>query len=294
MSILAERRRKQKIPIDPNNLKWQNSEDSVAKKLLAKMGWKEGKGLGKDEQGNVDSLKVKSNNTQKGLGCDGNYDKTWVGHHDDFASILANLNKNKKEKSKEEESSDEEEEYEKKKDGKSKDNVLNLEERARVSKRRIHYQKFIKRKDLSQATDADKLQIFGKSSVKKVDEEETNTVEEETVVVKKEEIVSSMSVNDYFAAKLAAFHAKQTEMQLKEKKEIEDNENTDDKSNSKNKLIDEEEQRKLDKIARKKAKKELKKAMKSTIIEEEEDTIKEEIVDEEPKKKKRKKMREEF
>ncbi|CEF65162.1 PIN2/TERF1-interacting telomerase inhibitor 1 [Strongyloides ratti] len=221
MSILAERKRKQKIPNDPNNLKWQNSEDSVAKKLLAKMGWKEGKGLGKDEQGNVDGLKVKSNHTQKGLGCDGVNDKAWVGHHDDFASILANLNKNKKGKIKNEEESSDEEEHEKNKDNKSKDNVLNLEERARISKRRIHYQKFIKRKDLSQATDADKLQIFGKSNVKKENDEMVEKVEVEE---KEEEIVSSINVNDYFAAKLAAFNAKRTELQLSEKNNIKEEE----------------------------------------------------------------------
>uniref|UniRef100_A0A0K0G2L7 PIN2/TERF1-interacting telomerase inhibitor 1 (inferred by orthology to a human protein) n=1 Tax=Strongyloides venezuelensis TaxID=75913 RepID=A0A0K0G2L7_STRVS len=304
MSILAERRRKQKIPIDPNNLIWQKSENSVAKKLLSKMGWQEGKGLGKDEQGDVEGFKVKSNTTQKGLGYSGEYDKTWVGHHDDFASILANLNKNKKEKNKNEEESSDEEECGKKGNEKTGDDVLNLEERARVSRRRIHYQKFIKRKDLSQATDADKFQIFGKKVKKNVNEDEVDVKEEEEVVVEKEEeLVSSMSMTDYFAAKLQAFHAKQTKMQLMEKMDAEgEGDETNDKTNSKHtnkkEIVDEEEeQKRLEKLARKKAKKERKEARKLAAMEE--TTIKEEVVEEEisleePRKKKSKKIKSEI
>uniref|UniRef100_A0A0N4Z6F9 G-patch domain-containing protein n=1 Tax=Parastrongyloides trichosuri TaxID=131310 RepID=A0A0N4Z6F9_PARTI len=204
MSILAAQKRKQKIPLDPNNLIWQNSEKSVAKKLLKKMGWAEGKGLGKEEQGDVDGIKVKSNTTQKGLGCEGNYEKTWVGHHDDFASILANLNKNKKVKVQDEKESSDEDDNNK---------VLNLEERARGSKRRIHYQKFIKRKDLSQATDADKLQIFGKHSVKKckkekIPEKKVKKEDKKIVDEEKTETVSTMSMEDYFKAKMEALKNK--------------------------------------------------------------------------------------
>ncbi|KAH7962002.1 hypothetical protein HPB52_013956 [Rhipicephalus sanguineus] len=46
-------------------------EDNVGFKLLQKMGWKEGAGLGKQQQGATAPIEVKSTNTRKGLGHSG-------------------------------------------------------------------------------------------------------------------------------------------------------------------------------------------------------------------------------
>ncbi|KAL1420887.1 hypothetical protein MTO96_004264 [Rhipicephalus appendiculatus] len=46
-------------------------EDNVGFKLLQKMGWKEGAGLGKQQQGATEPIEVKSTNTRKGLGHSG-------------------------------------------------------------------------------------------------------------------------------------------------------------------------------------------------------------------------------
>uniref|UniRef100_A0A224YHG6 Angiogenic factor with G patch and FHA domain 1-like Protein n=1 Tax=Rhipicephalus zambeziensis TaxID=60191 RepID=A0A224YHG6_9ACAR len=46
-------------------------EDNVGFKLLQKMGWKEGAGLGKQQQGATEPIEVKSTNTRKGLGHGG-------------------------------------------------------------------------------------------------------------------------------------------------------------------------------------------------------------------------------
>lgn len=65
--------------------------------MMEKMGWSDGNGLGRNKQGNVDAVKLKANYSGKGLGADkiASYDSTWIGHHDDFADLLAALNKNK-------------------------------------------------------------------------------------------------------------------------------------------------------------------------------------------------------
>lgn len=45
------------MPKDTLNSSWRNSQ-GFGQRMLAKMGWTEGKGLGKDESGIVDNVKV--------------------------------------------------------------------------------------------------------------------------------------------------------------------------------------------------------------------------------------------
>ena len=53
---------------DTQNLSWRSDKNSFGQKLLAKMGWKEGKGLGKREDGIVDHVKVKRRIDSAGIG----------------------------------------------------------------------------------------------------------------------------------------------------------------------------------------------------------------------------------
>ena len=82
MSMLAERRRKQRISVDPQNKKWANGtlcapsssptfytradKNKYGQKMLTKMGWKSGAGLGASEQGIADPIKLQANFTAKG------------------------------------------------------------------------------------------------------------------------------------------------------------------------------------------------------------------------------------
>ena len=56
------------------------------------MGWEKGKGLGVNQQGDTEIIKVRHKDDSKGVGFKG-HDDTWIAHQDDFAAVLADLNK---------------------------------------------------------------------------------------------------------------------------------------------------------------------------------------------------------
>ncbi len=66
-------------------------ESKFGKKLMEKMGWSEGKGLGAKEQGDVNHVSVRHKDDNKGIGFEG-HDDTWIAHQDEFAAVLAELN----------------------------------------------------------------------------------------------------------------------------------------------------------------------------------------------------------
>jgi Pin2-interacting protein X1 len=214
MSILAEPRRKQKISVDPQNQSWIRDEGKYGKKLMEKMGWTSGKGLGKTESGMADNIKLNPNTDSRGLGSDGRgYDHVWIEHQDNFNALLEQLNSQvaavapvgKEPKS------------------------FNLEEISKKSRARIHYHKFTRGKDLSSKS-ADDLAcivpvVHGKSKLKKlkmdksVEEEQAKTengvkteVSDETTLSPAKETfngtVSKESTTDYFSRRMAELKAK--------------------------------------------------------------------------------------
>ena len=86
---------------------WANDETKFGQKLMEKMGWSKGKGLGANEDGRVQvgklaeemssdgsislqhvSVKQKDNN--KGVGFEG-HDDTWLAHQSDFQVLTTAL-----------------------------------------------------------------------------------------------------------------------------------------------------------------------------------------------------------
>ncbi|OQR70376.1 hypothetical protein BIW11_04172 [Tropilaelaps mercedesae] len=67
---------------------------TFAEKMMKKMGWTEGKGLGKDESGIKDFIKPKMKLNTKGIGFTG-VDHAWVAHQEVFDELLSSLNKGK-------------------------------------------------------------------------------------------------------------------------------------------------------------------------------------------------------
>lgn len=65
MSLLAEPKRKQRISVDPQNLNWHNTSNAFGKRMLKQMGWKGG-GLGREEQGIGENVRIKAAFAQRG------------------------------------------------------------------------------------------------------------------------------------------------------------------------------------------------------------------------------------
>ncbi|XP_070590945.1 PIN2/TERF1-interacting telomerase inhibitor 1 isoform X2 [Erythrolamprus reginae] len=164
--------------------------------MLEKMGWSKGKGLGAQEQGSTEHIKVQVKNNTMGLGASVSHEDNWIAHQDDFNQLLAELNNSYTQH-------DPESTY--KKDKKT----FNLEEKSKISKKRVHYVKFAKGKDLSSRSEDDLSCIFGKRKVKKmqVDAASPDSLAEvsKEVIVPPDQVdesntvTSTLTVQEYFA-----------------------------------------------------------------------------------------------
>ncbi|CAO4363848.1 unnamed protein product [Caenorhabditis nigoni] len=292
MSILAEPKRKQKISVDPQNLTWKNDDQKFSKKLMEKMGWSEGDGLGRNRQGNQDAVKLRANTSGRGLGADklADYDSTWISHHDDFADLLAALNKNKEEKTEDQTEEEREKAAEK----------ISIELKSKSIRRRIHYQKFTRAKDTTNYSDSHKKGILGYGRLKSDATPSEDVTEKAAPEVQTEKstdsgdekkegnnTVSTLSVGDYFAAKMAALKAKREAAAKEIKTEIV--EEIEIKTEIKEEISEESDEEKAKRKAEKKERKRLRREQRQREEEAEnlekeveiKQEIKEEPVDEE-------------
>ncbi|XP_061097746.1 PIN2/TERF1-interacting telomerase inhibitor 1 [Conger conger] len=203
MAMLAEPRRKQKWSVDPRNSAWSKDESKFGQKMLERMGWSKGKGLGKSEQGGTEHIKVKVKNNNLGLGTAASHEDNWIAHQDDFNQLLADLNNCH---------------------GQSnppapQEQSFSLEEKSKTSKKRVHYMKFTKGKDLSSRSQTDLACIFGKRARRGTDQEEESSgqdsqeerevVEAEAAVVTPDPeaeantVTSSLTMQEYFAQRMS-------------------------------------------------------------------------------------------
>ncbi|KAI9247970.1 hypothetical protein BDA99DRAFT_564943 [Phascolomyces articulosus] len=89
---LAGAKTKQRLSEDPNNLAWSNDQSKFGFKMLMKMGWAPGKGLGVNEDGNKEHVKIRLKENTLGLGADKRTTDNWLGNTDAFSQLLADLN----------------------------------------------------------------------------------------------------------------------------------------------------------------------------------------------------------
>jgi len=192
---LAEPRRRQKWTLNPRGNLWANDESKFGQKLMEKMGWEKGRGLGANQDGMVDHITLKHKDNTKGVGFQG-HDDTWLAHQDDFQNLLAALNVEHGDAGK---NMDEDEKK------------ATLSEISKKSKRRVHYQKFVKGKDSSNYSADDLGCILGTKSDKLKSKSEPSSPqaesEEETVEENNKNFVQRGSYTDYFASKMAALKA---------------------------------------------------------------------------------------
>jgi Pin2-interacting protein X1 len=176
---------------NPRGKIWSEDKNKYGQRLMEKMGWSSGKGLGLDETGVTEPVLVRFKNDKKGLGQKG-LSEDINPHLQEFDSFLTTLNKQQGAVTSQ---------------GTSQEsNSKGLEERARSCKK-LFYHRFIKSKDVSRYSEKDMKCIFGSQSEKM---EESRPVEQFTEGADGE--VSSShgtttvhrgSMNDYFAEKMA-------------------------------------------------------------------------------------------
>ncbi|KAM9156285.1 PIN2/TERF1-interacting telomerase inhibitor 1 isoform 2-T2 [Pangshura tecta] len=223
-------RKKQKWSVDPRNSAWSKDESKFGQKMLEKMGWSKGKGLGVQEQGSTEHIKVQVKNNTLGLGAAINYEDNWIAHQDDFNQLLAELN-NCHGQGESEPSSEQK-------------TTFSLEEKSRSSRKRVHYMKFAKGKDLSSRSEDDLSCIFGKRQSTKTEEDNTcadspdenrkdhgmpNPVDHSNTVT------SSMTVQEYFAKRMAKLKKFQEEPESELAEDLESSQGLKTKSKKKKK-----------------------------------------------------------
>ncbi|XP_077188378.1 PIN2/TERF1-interacting telomerase inhibitor 1 isoform X2 [Paroedura picta] len=169
--------------------------------MLEKMGWSKGKGLGAQEQGKTEHIRVRVKNNTLGLGTSINHEDNWIAHQDDFNQLLADLNNCHGQEGAEPASGEQKKRF-------------NLEEKSKFSRKRVHYVKFAKGKDLSSRSEDDLSCIFGKRQKSKEtlaegadadspgeDPKEGNDPPEQ--VDTSNTTTSTLTVQEYFAKRMA-------------------------------------------------------------------------------------------
>ncbi|XP_041675625.1 PIN2/TERF1-interacting telomerase inhibitor 1 isoform X2 [Drosophila eugracilis] len=222
MAMLAEPRRRKRYNLCPRGKALYEDENRFGTKMLEKMGWTKGNGLGAKQDGEKDFVRIRFKNDAEGLGFEARDDQ-WTTHEEGFNGLLKSLNgedneANGKESDPEEENRpmgfgfkvDQPEEPSKKK---LKENIsgMSLEEKSKQSRARVHYKKFTRGKDLSQYSEKDLANIFGKKATDVVDVPEQLEVEqpkEEKLVDDNfagvQTVATGLSVSDYFKQKMEA------------------------------------------------------------------------------------------
>lgn len=144
-------------------------DKSFGSKMLAKMGWTKGNGLGKEQHGSIDFIQIRYKNNANGLGYDGLKDNQWTENESQFDSLLKSLNGMP------------EKNAESANDKPLKPEKKSLEEKSKSSRARVHYKKFTRNKDVYKYTEKQLANILGKKTLSEV--EPKADVEEQVKIV---------------------------------------------------------------------------------------------------------------
>ncbi|XP_063985732.1 microtubule-associated protein 1B [Diachasmimorpha longicaudata] len=206
MAMLAEPKRKQRWTLNPRGKQWSEDSNKFGQKMLEKMGWTSGKGLGANEQGMTEHVRVRFKDDAGGIGYSkDDQDKYWTEHQESFNDLLQKLQAGS-------ETPDEKALADSKKStdlsGKS------LELKSKQSRARVHYQKFTRGKDVNKYSTKDLANIFGKKDLKeapKVPETLDPSSSDPSAPIGAADTTGGVltikggSMSDYFKSKLANF-----------------------------------------------------------------------------------------
>ncbi|XP_037046493.1 PIN2/TERF1-interacting telomerase inhibitor 1 [Bradysia coprophila] len=205
--------------LNPRGKALYDDSNRFGTKMLEKMGWSKGKGLGANLDGQLEFIKVSHKGDQKGVGFK-DRDDQWTTHESNFNSLLTSFQSAENSDESESEAVQRFQSTDKsaksKKDENEKEAVfsgVSLEERSKNSRARVHYKKFTRGKDLARYSEKDLANIFGKKSLKCEPETESSTREsnEDENLDKSSEntpnfgittIETGTTINDYFKNKM--------------------------------------------------------------------------------------------
>ncbi|KAH0547094.1 PIN2/TERF1-interacting telomerase inhibitor 1-like [Cotesia glomerata] len=196
MAMLAEPRRKQRWTLNPRGKQWSDDSTKFGQRMLEKMGWTSGKGLGAHEQGATEHIRVKHKDDQAGLGFSKDkQEKMWTETQQNFSQLLQQLRAG--------DSPSVAEKYENLSlSGKS------LELKSQQSRARVHYKKFTRGKDVNRYSAKDLANIFGKKDLTELPTVEPPTASSAAEPVGAEDTTAGVltikggSMEDYFKSKL--------------------------------------------------------------------------------------------
>jgi len=79
-----------KVNLDPNNKFWVNDTEKFGYRMMMKMGWAPGKGLGVNEDGQTKHVAVKVKNDKLGVGVEPT-SENWLSACHEYDKALASL-----------------------------------------------------------------------------------------------------------------------------------------------------------------------------------------------------------
>ncbi|XP_011865268.1 PREDICTED: uncharacterized protein PF11_0213-like [Vollenhovia emeryi] len=150
MSMLSEPRQKQKWSLNPRGKWWTEDPNKFGQRMLEKMGWTKGKGLGVNEQGIAEFSSVLYKNDTTGVGYDKNFE-AWTKEQEKFSNLLQQLNGNQNQDTV--------------KSGDANLSGQSIELKSKDSRARMHYKKFTRGKDINKYNSKDLANILGQKEL---------------------------------------------------------------------------------------------------------------------------------
>ncbi|KAJ2364500.1 hypothetical protein H4S01_003749, partial [Coemansia sp. RSA 2610] len=189
---LSEQKTRVLYASDPRNLNWSQDKGRFGFKMLEKMGWSEGKGLGLNEDGEKEHVKIKLKTNQFGIGADKKTIRNWLANADGFSELLTRLNNDTPQPSPESEPAA----------------ALPEPPREPARSRLTHRTKFRRMKQMAMQDARGLQEIFGVRSecgqltpiTEPASEAEQSAVETKVV---SNTVETGVSMNEYFAQKIA-------------------------------------------------------------------------------------------
>ncbi|KNC95918.1 uncharacterized protein SPPG_08675 [Spizellomyces punctatus DAOM BR117] len=216
---LAGQKNKQRIGLDPQNKTWKNDQSKFGFKMLQKMGWSEGKGLGANEDGLTEHVKVRLKEDNLGVGADRRTIDNWLDNNSAFDALLKGLNGSGDDGTPEPAAVE-----------KEKPEVLETTSHAKPAHGRLyHRKKFLRNKLVSNYDSKDLNMILGVKADQDVPSDSGTPSTESSDdgdALKQQETprlkVAAINVHDYFAQRMAAMGLAAGEVNNKDKDAEED------------------------------------------------------------------------